>query len=235
MFQEDRLSTYPIVSPIIGGRATLGNVNLDLVEGELLTDYENGGIAIGDASEGLLYQIWSGDCDGTDINLIDATGNRTLVYTGTDISAFSFTFDQNMRVNLAFIEGGEGKLYWYDSTISDFITTNYGSTYTNTRVFLDDKRLSQTGNSDIIFTYVRREVDDSFLCFRMQRDRFLTEYVLRSDMSTYSIENFGMGRNLRLQWVLVDLVDTDITIEPYEDCETCPTFDVEDPYEIGGL
>lgn len=162
------------------------------------SDFEYGGTDLNDASDGLLVQEWNVyiSDDLTQIIAKDEAENETVLYTGTGLTAVSCTFDQNMRPTYAFIEEGDTKLNWYDSTIPGFVVTNYGTTYFWPKVSLDDKRDLQSSASDIIFAYVRNDN----LYMRVQRDRFLTEYLLYSGVvenELGELQCIGMQRNKR--------------------------------------
>jgi hypothetical protein len=163
MFSENRLSTTNLPSAIVGARSKTVN---DVV------DYEDGGIGLNDPSAGLLYQEWICETDGTLVTLRSANTAKTTIYTGTDISLVSCTFDQNMAPVLAFVDEDVAKLRWYDSTIADYRVDNISGAFP--RVFLDDKRPEFMVSSDVILAYTR----DSKLYFAMQRDRYGTEYLL---------------------------------------------------------
>jgi len=197
MIPENSLSSEPVIANIFGGRAKPVSA---------MQDYEDGGIALNDASEGLLYQIWLGFSDGENIYVKAPNTPQTLVYSGADITEFSFTFDQNMRIVIVFMQNGIAKLYWYDSTIEGYATTAFEAGARCPKVFLDDKRASQTGNSDVLLFYM----SGNELCYRQQRDRFGERYVLTDVASDYPKENkrlvlinVGMGKNWRIQFTIM--------------------------------
>lgn len=167
-----------------------------------LLDYEIGGVAINDASQGMLVRTWRGLFDKQDGWLYLQADNETPVQWIQDfaITEFSFTFDQNMRPAVGYVSGGEMRLRWFDTTINNYRTDTFG-TARNPRLALDDKRpLLLAGSSDIIFAYIR---GDS-LYYRQQRDRFNTERFLRSGIEAdIRLKNIGMTRNLRMQFELV--------------------------------
>ena len=188
MIPENRLSTTPVPDEIIGARS------LPVTPTQ---DFEDGGIALSDPSEGLMYQVWRATVSQLKYIYFDAdNADRTLVYTGDYITEISFTFDQNMRPVLAFVEDGLAFFRWYDSTVEAQVVTALDKNVINPRVFLDDKRLLERGNSDIILGYIR----SGSLYFRMQRDRFGVEYLLKEGV--YNLHKIGMNRQLRVQFVI---------------------------------
>lgn len=196
MPQDGRLSSRPIVASFMGARS-LGVTKI--------MDYEDGGVAIQDPSEGLLYQRWRA-------RLVDAglDDSRVLLsapnlpefdwFVRPGISEISLAFDQNMRPHLAFVQAGAARLFWYDSQIADMTTSDLGPGVITPRVTMDDKRYIATNgylSNDIILAYVR----DGQLCTRMQRERFAIETV-QTDNVPAGLIKIGLNRQLRLQFLL---------------------------------
>jgi len=174
----------------------------DLLTSPLL-DYEVGGVAINDASQGLLLRTWRGIYDKQDGWLYLQADNETPVQWIQDfqITEFSFSFDQNMRPAVGYVSNDVMRLRWFDTTINNYRTDTFG-TARNPRVSLDDKRVvsGSAGLSDVIFAYIR---GDS-LYYRQQRDRYTVERLLRSGIEpNLKLKNIGMTRNLRMQFELV--------------------------------
>lgn len=131
------------------------------------------------------------------ITIEDSQGFSSLVLIDKNITEVSHTFDQNGNVVIAYVAGGDAKLYWYDPTAADYVTDNFGADMNNPRVTLDDKRDFASSYSDIIFAYKRADQ----LCYRVQRERYATEHVLLPSVGgeLYTVQ---MGSNLRLQFLL---------------------------------
>ena len=194
MFWEDSLSNPSVISPIIGAKGLTGSLTLD---------HEDGGIDIGDPSEGLMYQVWTGTIEGDNIVLRGENGNSYTLNTGSGVTEISFSFDQNMEPVIVYVKNKITKFWWYDSSTPGYITTIYGDRYLSPKVFLDDKRLMERSLSDIIFAYVKPDTQnqDRFdLWFRKQRDRYLIEYRLKA-YAGGKLRHLGMGHNLRLQFI----------------------------------
>lgn len=172
----------------------------DDMAGAPLIDYERGGVALNDASQGLQVRQWRCTVDGANVNLQADEEAPTTIFSQPGIENISFTFDQLMRPAFAYTVGSTVYLRWYDSVPAAYVTTNYGTTIRDPRLCLDDKRATQYAlSSDIIFAYLK---GDS-LCYRQQRDRFLTEYVLEVGLGAgIRLRNVGMTRGLRLQFDL---------------------------------
>ena len=168
-----------------------------------LRDWDYGGIAIQDPSQGMRYQLWRADWDSTD-HTLRLTALRTAVTVDLleveDVSEVTFTFDQNMRWSAAVRAAGTTNLHWYDASVGSYVVTEIPGAR-SPRLALDDNRPEQInmGSSDMVLTYMR----GTTLCWRIQRDRFLQEYTHPTPfaMSTI-IRRFGMSDKLRLQWEL---------------------------------
>lgn len=169
------------------------------------TDYELGGLAISDSSLGLEYQAWKGFWEpSTGVVTLHPgiSGTGIPVFTTSDVIDFTFTFDQSMRWTAATIDTSNLLSFrWYDITVNDYVISTY-SDIASVKLALDDKRAVQiqSGVTDVILTYVKLDGD---LCYRLQRDRYLIEYTLESDVPEgFRITNFGMTDKLRVQWRL---------------------------------
>lgn len=174
------------------------------IEESELVAWELGGIAIQDTSEDLDYQNWKGYWDASDSTVYlvpDDTGIPIPLFVLPDVVEFSFTFDQNMRWStVCRLSSNQLEHRWFDTAIGDYVVTTY-SGIQSIGISLDDKsRLYvAAGRSDIILTYIKTTGQ---LCWRIQRDRFLTEYTQSgfSVPTTMRITHFGMNSKNRLQW-----------------------------------
>jgi len=187
MMPDNVLSTVPANAAFSGARA------LPVTR---TVDYEDGGIAIQDPSRGSQYQRWRGRLIGNDILLDAPEVEPFAVYSGAGITEISFTFDQNMRPAIAFVQAGVAKLWWFDSVAGAQVVTEYPGAITP-RVILDDKRFTQTSNSDVILGYVR----DGALYYRQQRDRFTIERLLDAGPHV-GLVKIGFNVQLRLQFLM---------------------------------
>lgn len=187
MIPDNRLSTINIPSRLLAP---------DDRARSKLVDYELGGIALNDPSQGLQLQTWKCEYkDGIDVVCTPEVGSPTTILSVAGITELSLTFDQNMRPTLAYMKDEQLHLWWWDTSIPARVTTNLGAAR-SPRLCLDDKRNSQFASSDIILAYMR----DTTLYYRQQRDRFLTEYTLKTDIGAdTTIKTIGMGMNWRLQ------------------------------------
>jgi len=168
-------------------------------------DWEMGGVAIQDPSQGLRVQEWrawweegSGDVYVT----ADNQSAATPIYNEPALTWLTLAFDQNMRWLSAYtVESGQSYLKWYNSLIEDYETLPLSGGVVTPFLTMDDNRPIQSalGSNDVILTYIR----DGALYARVQRERFLTEHLISADTQGASrIWHFGMNNRLRLQWEL---------------------------------
>lgn len=197
MMPEDRLSAPSVIARFVGAKALAVSKTID---------YEDGGTAIQDASNGLLVQRWRARLidagkDSSHVLIDAATVPEFIALQLSGISEISFTFDQTMRLALAYVRNGRSYLRWYDSLSSSVVTTDLGSGVITPRVFLDDKRFIASDfnkTNDVILGYVR----DGALCYRQQRDRYSVERVLVATGVNTGLIKIGMSRQLRVQFML---------------------------------
>lgn len=192
MFPDNRLSTTLVASPF--------TYPYNLTPPNKQTAYSYGGVNISDPSQGLEVQLWTAYVEADRV-MLDAPSliAPIVLLTLGDVREISLAFDQNMNPALAFVQYGITRLYWFDTLINDYVITDY-STAISPKITLDDRRELQSSNSDIIFSYVR----DDNLYFRMQRERYLSEHLLRENVAA-RIERMGMNTRNRLQWQLKPL------------------------------
>ena len=166
----------------------------------LLQDFEMGGVSIGDASMGLLYQYWKAWYDNETVYVSNSPFNNPIsLFSIQGLTQISLSFDQNMRPHIAYVANGVAGLWWYDTVAgqhSHMTLPNIRSPF----LTLDDKRPEFVISSDILLFYIK----DSAVWYRQQRDRFLIERKL-VDISPYSrrIIKCGMGLNNRIQLEII--------------------------------
>ena len=185
---------FELSDPTLSGKL-LGGRSYDIAS---LDDFESGGDDINDLTHGKQSQIWNGYYRDYHVYIQNPNIEPVKLFSGTDISTLSFTFDQLMRPVLVITQGDVIKLRWYDSTISDYTITDFIAGETFPCVSLDDKRGSQDDTSDVIFAYIR----GSNLCYRAQRDRYEIEYLLETKIY-HKLEKIGMNTQWRMQFVLI--------------------------------
>jgi hypothetical protein len=157
-----------------------------------LIDYEIGGVAPQDNSQGNNSYEWKATYEEPEIRLSrEPYCNYIVVLSEYDVTELSFTFDQNMRHIIAYIQNGLCKLHWFDIQINSYTTTSYPGAI-SPKVALDDKRDIATAYNDVLFFYLK----DGNLCYRQQRDRFGIERVLAATNAP-GIRRIGMTTGLR--------------------------------------
>ena len=165
-----------------------------------LIDYEWGGKDLLDASEGMQVKIWTCFYEDGWIKIIDNAGLRYSILEVAEVTQLGFAFSLSMRVYVTYVAAGRAFFYWYDSTTSTYITTDYGVETITPQLSLDDVRNSQSSNADVIFAYVR----DDVLYTRMQRDRFQIEYEMGAANQLVQI---GMTSNYRFAFALKAVIN----------------------------
>jgi len=165
-----------------------------------IVDYEYGGIALNDASQGLMVQVWTLRLDIdplTDIGTVWLGAPlvpETIQFAAFGITEVSLAFDQNMHPFVAFVESGQARYWWFDALDSTQKFTDLPVGTGPPKACLDDKRFLQTGASDILLSYIRAGT----LYFREQRDRYLIEYTLATGVVGQVLQ-LGMTDKLRVQ------------------------------------
>lgn len=190
MIPEQRLSTSPILS------SYFYPYNQHVWDNG---DWDWGGIAALDNSQGLQVQAWRSEYTNNSIRIIASTTEEVITtVTRSGIINHSFAFDQNMRWQLVYtLASGAVEHVWYDSAVADYVTTIYDNGEYSPRLVLDDSRAPQIPASDDLLFYMR----DGALYFRAQRDRFTIEYFLvQGDNPKAALRNVGMNNKWRLQF-----------------------------------
>ena len=194
MLPENELSSSPAPANFVGARA---------FPISKIVDYEDAGIAINDASRGLLYQRWRALLlnPGEPDSYVQLDAPEVAAFTLVELpglTEISIAFDQLMRPTLAYVQAGTAYLRWYDSASSAYVTDTIGADIITPRVTMDDKRFIATEGyqtNDVILAYVR----GGNLYYRQQRDRFLTERLLKTGVNP--LIKIGFSRGLRLQFM----------------------------------
>lgn len=175
--------------------------NLDVTP---LEDYEEGGIGLSDASQGLQVQAWHLSVQGSGASTsvwLDAPNTPAVQqFALPNITWARLAFDQNMHPVISYVDATGPGFWWWDPTIPGVTFTSLPSTIVNPCITLDDKRPIQTllGNTDVVMAYI----NGSNLCYRLQRDRYGTEYVwmtnITSLLASPFVNKIGMTSGLRL-------------------------------------
>jgi hypothetical protein len=155
-----------------------------------------GGVALNDPSQGLRVREWTLYLEGENVTVSAEDVTPVVLFTGANITELSLAFDQNMNPVVAYVQAEQAKLYWFDPTIPGYTATVIDEAITP-RVALDDKRELFEPSSDVILGYIK----NGNLYFRAQRDRYLIEYLLKSDVNA-TLVTVGMAVNNRFKFKL---------------------------------
>lgn len=162
-----------------------------------LIDFELGGTDVQNTSQGLMSKLWKCFYDSGQIKITNGNSIHPLLVV-ENVTALGLAFDFNMRPQITYVANGKAYLWWYDPSASKQVTTEFGASYINPQLSLDEHRLVNSANADIIFAYIR----NAKLCYRQQRDRYQIEYVL-GDAKNQKLTQIGMSKNNRFQFRLV--------------------------------
>jgi len=164
-------------------------------------DYEAGGVALNDPTQGLRVYTWRIRAVGANaiLDVPDEPGIEpvTLFTAPSTITEISFTFDLNMQPAVAYVANGVARFWFYDTAVSAYRTMILTDAI-SPRCLLDDRRTTQTLNADILLFYLK----EGYLCERIQRDRFEIEYQLR-ETDARAIARIGFSTGYRIQIELV--------------------------------
>jgi hypothetical protein len=169
---------------------------------EPLVDFEWGGVDLLDPSQGLMVKIWKCFYHEGWICITDDVTTHQIIQIA-NVKNVALAFDFNMHPTIAYTVENEDKtrsayLYWYDTALGAQTTTLYGPDYLFPQLSLDDHRLHQSANADIIFSYIK----NNNLYYRQQRDRFTIERLLESGLSEdVELRQTGMNTKNRFQWL----------------------------------
>jgi hypothetical protein len=165
-----------------------------------LIDYEYGGAGINDPQGSLRLKVWKGEYIENEV-VLSATGVAPVSVLAIEgLSDFSFTFDRNMRLAVAyeFEDGSTPRFRWFDTIANDYVTLVLPSGSITPRCAHDDNRDNQSGISDIILAYCRA----GSLYFRAQRERYAEEHLLSAEAGESGLIQIGMNSGWRLQFQL---------------------------------
>lgn len=190
---------------IPGNSLSLVNLPTDWIYPDnLLTtrqvDWELGGIALNNGTQGLQVQVWKLTLDIDEESLVGSfyvtpeNGPPQFLFSGVGITEGSLAFDQNMNPFVGYMQGGAARYWWFDTITATQIHSDLPANSTAPKATTDDKRPLQVTASDIIMCYTRA----GNLYFRAQRDRYTVEYLLKTGV-TGQVLKVGMNRKMRLQ------------------------------------
>lgn len=164
-----------------------------------LIDIQPGGVAIGDNSRGVDYQMWEMTYENNRLTVRSLTTNTTVVLKNNviGVTSLSFSFTLNMDINYTYTIGDTTYLYYFDSTIQQNTETSFIN-MRDVNMIYDDLRQTQTSSTDILLVYVNTVTGK--LCYRLLRDRYTIEYELSDLPRNAKLIRVGMATNLRLKF-----------------------------------
>lgn len=162
-------------------------------DGAPLIDYEKGGVAINDGSQGMQVRVWKATLVG-DAIMVGADGVPAVsVYSTPGITRLALAFDQNMQPFVAWEDVAGAHCRFYNDGAFSIIDLPASSV--NVCATGDEDRPQLRNTRDIILSYQR----GASLYFRQQRDRFAVEHLL-SNALIGKLASMGMNKQLRMQF-----------------------------------
>lgn len=163
-------------------------------------DYERGGRAIGDASAGLNFQDWRVYYDDIryEVRLANETGFDQAMFSSIGLTQLALAFDFNMRPVIAYTENEVTWLRQFN-TSGEQTSKLLIPAASQPRLCLDDKRVEFATQADILLFYLRA----NNICMRVQREGFLTEHILATDVVGTRLGRVGMTTGWRVQLELL--------------------------------
>jgi hypothetical protein len=166
------------------------------------TDICKAGLAINDPSLGLNYQLWKAKIyDNGDIFIANESDNyiaETFIVNIPGGTNVSLAFDNNMTPVVSAIADDDLKLYWYDATVSSYVTLSIADVL-EALVRIDDVRDSASPYRRVVLTYIK----NGALYCRVSSNRYTVEYLLKSVHEWQKLYQCGMTDQLRFQFTLV--------------------------------
>lgn len=166
----------------------------------LIEDYETGGTALSDSSQGFLVRDWKAEViNGSEIWLSpeDTPGDAVLVRTDTNITEVTFSFDQLMREVVAYVADGVAYIWYFDSEQSQFDVKSIPDAISPFATLDDKRRIGGfLGENDVLIFYIK----NSNVYYRAQRDRYDVEYLFSNNIpgAAQRISKCGMDNQYRM-------------------------------------
>ncbi|AIK67608.1 hypothetical protein ABTNL_47 [Pseudomonas phage vB_PaeP_PPA-ABTNL] len=161
-------------------------------------DYVDGGIAIQDPSQGLLYQEWHAELLEDGIYLTpekDRVTTRIGPGINEGVASMAVTFDQNMNYIVVYSKQGEGFIDFFDSAIEERNVMNIGPV-DYIKADLDDRRPEGSAWAQVLVCYTRQ----GNFYIRASSTRFTEEeLIIGTGKVTRPIVKCGMAANWRFQ------------------------------------
>ena len=156
-----------------------------------------GGVAVGDSSQGRLFQVWNISYDGVNAVVTPETTGAVVKVPISGATSLCLAFDSNMAVAIGYTRGTVVGIYYFDSSLNRYNTLELAGG-TSGRVAVDNPAAFFSGPSDIIFGYTVSNV----LYWRQQRDRYAIERVIGATRPNSTLVGVGLSGVNRLQFQL---------------------------------
>lgn len=163
-------------------------------------DYEEGGVALNDVSQGLEYQLWTFNyiSNSAYVAAPNQVAPEQLFTVSSNIQEIRGCFDQNMAPFVAYKAADQYHYWWYDTITAGYIFTDLPNSVDSIACTLDDKRQFNSTNSDILLFYT----NNNNLYMRRQRDRYQNEMLVKGGVGGRLVK-VGMNGIERLQFKMV--------------------------------
>jgi hypothetical protein len=166
-----------------------------------LEDFEKGPSAFNNTDKGINDQDWhlTWDSDTGDFTATPDSGPAEVGFlNAADVISCSFAFDNAAHVSIAYVTAGnKGHLYWYDTVAVDWVVTDFTEVITSLMLSHDDKRDTQTPNSDVVLLMIEFDVVYKLWSLE-QRDRYEDKYLMEDDSDPF-LYQYGMHEGFRGQ------------------------------------
>jgi hypothetical protein len=168
-------------------------------------DFEEGGIALYDGTQGTQIQFWTMTYDDDELSpgygdftmIPESFGSPTVVLNVANVKEVCMAFNQNMDFIICYyLEDGSCKYYYYDTVLEDYQTLTLPAGSRSPQLCLDDHRWLQTGEADDILAYIRAGT----VYYRQERDRYTVERTLGTGVGDAKLYRVGMTKNGRLKF-----------------------------------
>lgn len=163
-------------------------------ERDQLIDFEQGGIALNDGSQGTDVQLWSGIYLDGGFQLSAPTVPPTIVYSTPNVTRFAFSFDQNMQPVLAWQDPSGAHVRFYANT-GHFQIQDLEAGAVNVCMSADSNNPLDVNIRNVILAY---NVGDS-LNARVQVESYADAHVLDGAFP-YAMTACGPGTDYRYRY-----------------------------------
>lgn len=163
-------------------------------ERDQLIDFEQGGIALNDGSEGTDVQLWSGIYLDGGFRLSAPSVAATTVYSTPNVTRFAFSFDQNMQPVLAWMDPAGSHVRFFANT-GHFQVLDLETGAVNVCMSADTNDPRSTIIRNVILAY---NVGDALMA-RVQVESYATPHVLRGAYQ-YALTACGPGTAYRYRY-----------------------------------